>query len=170
MMREIPDVKTIILQVLLSFAGPIWQLGFSSIRLRSPTIISSLSYLRSRGLGVSDTMLDHKEWRRLLEQEGERRGVSFEGPSTKWSINARLSRTRCTLTFKRIRIIKQIAGPYVGPWGCMCFRPIRPFSHLLTLYISLMAVHSLFQAYCTSRTTFQCHLRSLLRFCSYSLS
>lgn len=75
MMREIPDVRTIILQVLLSFAGPIWQLGFSSIRLRSPTIISSLSYLRSRGLGVSDTMLDHKDdgagfWSRK-EKEGE---------------------------------------------------------------------------------------------------
>lgn len=78
-MHGISDVRAVNLQVSLSFADPVWQLGFSSIRLPSPTIISSLSYLRLRGLGMSKIKLDHKGDGAGFWNRKEKEGVSFEG-------------------------------------------------------------------------------------------
>lgn len=47
-------------------------------------------------------------------------------------MNARLSRTRCKLTFKRFRIwiIEHVAGPYVGPWAVCAFNLYAVFTLL----------------------------------------
>ncbi|OXG16119.1 hypothetical protein C366_03823 [Cryptococcus neoformans Tu401-1] len=83
------------------------NLGFSSICLPSPTIISSLSYLRLRGLGMSKIKLDHKGDGAGFWNRKEKEGVSFE---------------------KR-RSNEHVAGPYVGPWAIHFAKRTAPVAH-----------------------------------------
>ncbi|OWZ30829.1 hypothetical protein C347_03974 [Cryptococcus neoformans AD2-60a] len=100
------------------------DLGFSSIRLPSPTIISSLSYLRLRGLGMSKIKLDHKGDGAGFWNRKEKEGVSFEGR----------------------RSNEHVAGPYVGPWAPNG-RTFTLLSVLLQWHTGSTPLRSLFRFY-----------------------